>query len=1143
MGPDIQPPSSPSLRKASMKGPIAWMARNPVAANLLMLALLLGGLVMSTQVKKEVFPEFEIDVVVVSVVYPGASPEQSEDLVLSLENAVSSVNGVKRVTGSGNENVASLSLELLAETDKNKALADVKSAVDRITTFPRNAEEPVVSLIENRREVISLVFYGDVPSRVLREYAEEARTELKGVAGVSQAELVASRGPEIAVEISRATLRKHDLTHEAVAQAIRRHSGEVAGGGVKTDAGETLLRTRPKPLYGDQFRQVPIKISPSGATLTLEEIAQVDDGLEDTDASATFNGKNAVMLKVFRVAKQTPDGVAKAVQGYLETKTAGLAGTGVEVATWNDQSVMYQERLSLMMRNALLGFLLVLLVLGLFLEIRVAFWVTLGIPISFMGSLMLLPSMDVSINMISMFAFIVTLGIVVDDAIVVGESIYNHKQEGKSFSEAAIAGTKEVAMPVSFSILTTVVAFAPMLAMPGIMGKLFAVIPTIVISVLLMSWIESFFILPAHLGHESKSSRPMWHGMVVLGVIGTILGAITGSSRPDVGPAIGALAGGFALAMVPLVIKAVAAAFTWARHYVAGALDWFIQRLYRPALNSILNWRYLMVGGGIALFMVSVGSCQAGRLKFTFMPVVESDIVQSQVALPFGAPAEQTKAVQTHMVKAAQDVLVDLGEPDAALGIWSQVGYGLPNMGPVAVSPGYQGGHIASVMVNLKPLNKRDFGASDFTKRWREKVGMPPMVRTLVFKESIGPSSGKPINIKLAHANYDTLKLAARDLKTELEKFDGVTDIDEGFELGKPQVEFALTPLGEQLGLSVTEVGRQVRGHFYGAEALRQQRGLNEVKVMVRLPKAERESEADIDALMIRTPTGAEVPFVSVAVQSRSRGYTAIKRSDERRAINVTSEIDRSITTPDEVYPDLLDTEKGALPMLVARYPGLSFNFDGERREQMESMGSLLTNSVLALFLIFALIAIPFKSYVHPITVLFAVPLGVGGALYGHLMMGYDLSMISVLGIVALSGVVINDSLVLVDAANQARRNQGMNASDAIKFAATRRFRPILLTSLTTFFGLAPMIFETSMQARFLIPMAISLGFGILLALPFLLTCIPAMYLVIEDIRKLLGFDDTMRGSKMDVYEAETVADVKDDDEEDAAGEWAPAPG
>ncbi len=1091
----------PNFRPNSkMTGAIAWMAKNPVAANLLMLSFLLGGYLMGTQLQQEVFPEIELDMATITVPYPGASPSEAEEIVSAIEQAVAGLDGVKRVTGSASEGRAGVYVEIDEGEDSQEILADLKNAVDRITTLPVDAERPIVNLMQNRREVISLMFYGQVDEQVLKDLVEKAKDELKSRPNVTLVETGGTRVAEIAIEVSSQKLRELNTSLDALAQKVRLESTELPGGGIKTAAGEVLLRTKPKPRTGDEFAALPIATNTAGGRLSAADIGEVRDTFAEIDQASSFNGMPAAMVRAFRVGSETPIEVADAVKAYM-ADTRGTLPPGVNVAIWNDMSDLFKQRLALLTDNALLSFVLVLFVLGLFMEMRLAFWVTTGIPVSIFGSFVFLGGTDVSINMVSMFAFIVTLGIVVDDAIVVGENYWQKREEGMSPLRAAIEGTREVAIPVTFSVLTTVAAFMPMLFVPGTQGKIFAAIPAVVISVLLISLVESFFILPAHLGHGGKK-RPLWQHMrtwaVVFGLVGLAAGGkVLGN------PLLGLLAGALVGAAIPVVLTAFSLFMGFLRRYVTRAFEFVTYRMYQPFIGVALRYRYLTFGLTLAVALLIFAQPMSGRLRYTPFPQIELDMVSLEATLPFGSPIAASAAVRDRVVTAAQGVLAKKGDFDAvSRGIYAQIGGTSMGMGPAATSTS-NGAHVVSVQVALVPAGERTFGAFDYLREWRMAVGQLSGVDKLGFRASF--SSQKPIHIILLGDDIRQLETAATDMAEMLRDFQGVKDIDPGHQPGKPQIDFVPTRLGEAAGLTTAEIGRQVRSAFYGAEAGRQQRDSDELKIMVRLPESERRSEHDIESMMLRTPSGQEIPFRLAATVTRGNAFTAIAHQEERRAVEVKADVELSLTTADEVYRALLGPE-GRIARVLASHPGVSYELGGERREQGEANEALMLGGIFAMFAIYALIAIPFRSWLKGLAVLFAVPLAAAWAILAHIVLGYDLSMISMMGILALAGVAVNDSIVLVDSSIELQKRDRLSAFEAMRRAGARRFRPIWLTSLTTFLGLAPMIFETSVQARFLIPMAIALGFGVLFATISSLIAVPAIYLVLEDVKHLFGY-------------------------------------
>lgn len=1067
--------SVPVVETDTKRGLLAWMARNPVASNLMMIMLVVGGLFMLPTIKQEVFPEFELDLVIVNVAYPGAAPADVEEgVILSIEEAVRDVEGVKEVRATASEGVGVVTVELLMGTNQARALSDVKSAVDRIQSFPKDIERPVVSLAQNKKEVLSLVVHGDVEEKAIRKMAENVRDEILSLDEVDVVDLYGARPYEISVEVPREQLRRYNLTLDQVASRVRAASVETPGGGVKTAGGEVLVRTAARKNFGAEFAAIPILSRPDGSQILLRDLADVDDGFRDSDQEAFFNGERAIMVKVFRVGDQTPISVSRAVKEYVETKRSRLP-PGISVSTWADMSEIYEQRVDLLRRNGLMGLVLVMLVLGLFLDISLAFWVTLGIPICFIGSLLLMPAFDASINMISLFAFIVTLGMVVDDAIVVGEAVYARRSQGMPLLQAAVSGVREVAMPVVFAVSTTIMAFAPMLFVPGPAGKFFRLIPIVVICVLLISLVESLLVLPAHLSHEGGAPRRLRQ----------ILLAPLWILSPK------------ASRKVPAVVGEKQQAF-------AGMVERFIENIYQPVLRAAVRSRYITVAVSLALLISTVGLMQGGHVKFSFMPKVDGDVVVADLRMPFGTPPEETRAILSDILDKAEETIEEQGEESDSYvrGIFSQLGdRGILLGGAGPPASGITGGHVGEVAVYLSPSDDRPFESRAFSEWWRDKIGDIPGVESLKFSFNMGPTAGAPIDVELEHEDLSVLEAAANELAEKLREYPGVYAIDSGFSPGKEQLDMTLKPSALALGLTDASLAAQLRASFYGVEALRQQRGRDELRVYVRLPDGQRESEYDLESLMLRTPDGGEIPLMEAVEMERGRSYTRIKRRESRRIVNVTADVDGVTANANEVVFGL---EKEFLPGLAERYDGLKLGYGGEQKEQAQSMGALGRGFQLALVGIFGLLAIAFRSYLQPAIIMTVIPFGLVGAVLGHIVLGYGMSLISMMGVVALSGVVVNDSLILVVAVNQFRA-EGMSIFDALIAGGLRRFRPIVLTSFTTFFGLVPMIFETSVQARFLIPMAISLGFGVLVATGIMLLLVPAVYAVFEDIRAGFG--------------------------------------
>ncbi len=1018
------------------RGPIAWMTRHSVAPNLLMLALLIGGFIIALRIKQEVFPEFDLDIVTVRVPYPGASPEEVEQgIVLSIEEGIRGLVGIKEVTAVAAEGAGIITAELLESADRQKVYQEIQQEVERITTLPEEAEEAEVVLETHMREVLDVVLYGDADEWVLRELAERVRDRLLQSPDITQIDVQPNRTYEVSIEVPQENLRAYDVTLSDIAQAIRRASVEMPGGSVKTRAGEILLRMKERRDWAREFGNIPVITSPDGTELRVRDIATVKDTFEETYHIFTYNDKPAVELEVYRIGEQTPIGVSDAAHAMLDDIQAELP-PGVFLTIARDMSDIYRQRLELLLRNGLTGLTLVLIILTIFLEHRLAFWVTMGIPISFLGAFLLLPNVNVTINMVSMFAFIVALGIVVDDAIVVGENIFEYRQSGMGLLKAAIQGARDVSVPVTFSILTNVVAFSPLLFVPGFMGKIFSTIPLVVSSVFIISLVESLFVLPAHLAHIKREG-------------GTRIGQ----------------------------------RFHRFQDRLSRTIARLIETRFGPVLDAALRWRYLTTSVSIGILILVLGYVASGRLGFVMMPKVEGDEADATAVLPYGSPLARLMEVRDRLVHAVQETAEEHGGEQLLKGV-----------------RGWIRDNEIYVTAFLTDPDVRPIGSAEVARLWREKTGAIEGLQSIRFQsDRRGPGSGSSLTVELAHRDIKVLDKASQELAASLAQFANVKDIDDGYAPGKQQLDFRMLPEGRSLGLTAGEVARQLRGSFYGAEALRQQRGRNEVKVMVRLPKAQRVSEYDIESLIVRTPGGVDVPLGHVATVQRGRSYTVIERRDGRRTVSVSADVVPQRET-DQV---MAVVKERTLPDLVREYPGLSYGFEGRLEDMRESMRALKLGFVMALLMIYVLLGIPFRSYFQPMIVMVAIPFGIVGAVAGHWIMGYSLSVISMMGVIALSGVVVNDALVLIDYANR-QRLKGLSTFDAIHSAGVRRFRPILLTTLTTFGGLAPMIFETSRQARFMIPMALSLGYGILFATGITLLIVPCLYMILDDVRRAL---------------------------------------
>ena len=1018
-------------------GAIAWMAGNSVAANLLMAILLIGGLFIGASIKQEVFPEFSLDYINIRVPYPGASPEEVErGVILVVEEAVQGIEGAKEVTSTASEGGGTVSVEALKGTDIQKLYQDIDKAVTDITTLPVDAENPEISIAARQREVISFAIYGEQKDAVLKGIAETFRTRLLENPEITQVTLEDVRDPEIQIEVSQETLRTYGLTLAQVASRVRNASVDLPGGSLKTQGGELLVRMREKRYTAHDYASLPILSLEDGSHLTLGDLATVREGFAETSRYATFNGSPTVMVEVYRVGEQKPVKVAKAAKRSLEAFNRDLP-TGVEAAMVRDLSEIFQQRGELLIKNAFIGLGLVFIILALFLEIRLAFWVALGIPISFLGAFLILPASDFTINIITMFAFIVTLGIVVDDAIVVGENIYQKRQQGMALLPAAIQGARDIAKPVVFSVLTNIVAFMPIYFVPGFLGKIFKSIPIVVTMVFAVSLVESLLILPAHLGHSRGEGFGGW--------------------------------------LKPLS--------DLQRRFSQGFTR-FVAHRYGPILSFCLTHRYTSLAVGMAILGITTAWSLTGRMGMELFPRIESNYAFATLSLPYGTPAPQVNRIAKVAISAAQAVVDENGGVALSRGILTRI-----NEEEIRI-------RILLTAPDIRPIS-----TTAVTRKWRERVGTLPGVESGLFQSNRGgPGSGKGLTIELRHHDIDILEQASRELATEVAAFPNTKDIDDGSATGKTQFDLTMRREGRLFGFSAEGVARKVRNAYYGVEALRLQRGRDEVKVMVRLPAEERQTQMDLERLIIRSDDGVEAPLNEVVTLTRGRAYTTISRRNQQRITNVTANIipeaDAGLVT-EALVGD-------GLARIIRQFPGLSYSFQGKQADLKESVGSLIRGLLMALLIIYALLAIPFRSYIQPIIIMICIPFGIIGAVMGHMIMGYSLSVMSLFGIVALSGVVVNDSLVLIDSANR-KRDEGRPPIEAIQLAGVQRFRPILLTTITTFGGLAPMIFETSRQARFLIPMALSLGFGILFATVITLLLVPCLYMILEDIKELVG--------------------------------------
>ena len=1038
-----------------MNRAIDWFARHGVAANLLMMLILIGGIVAGSLVVQENFPEFSLDAVEVRVRYPGASPEDVEDdIIRRVEDRIEGVEGLDRLLGTAADNIGVVTAELKRGTDLSRARTDIKSEVDRITAFPEEAEEPIVTEVTNREQVLQVAFHGEGSLRTLKNAAQRAEDQLTIDPQVSYATVDGVPDEEISVEVSREALRAHDLTLRQVSRLVREGSLDLPGDSIETEDGDITIRTEGQNYTKSDFKDIILLSRSDGTNVRLGDVATVVDGFDQTsDLRTRFNGDPAVLLNVFRTGDEQALDVEAAVKSYLDEELRPSLPQRIETTIWRNSADDLRTRLDIMIDNGIVGLVLVLVVLVLFLAPRKAFWSATGILLSFVGALILMQQLGVSINMLSVFGFIIAMGIAVDDAIVVVENVYAEQERTGEPLTAAVAGTQRVATPVVFAVLTTIAAFMPLLFVGGTIGKFLGDIPAVVIFVLLVSLVEVLFILPAHLSHSTETESPS-----------TAVGRRLDRVR-------------------------------------SGVHDRLVAFVHGP-LTTLLKFatrRYgVTIIGGLALLIVTFSLVANGYVKNEFFPSVPGNVVTAQLEMPPGTNADRTARVAKRLRAQGLGVLRDLeAQSDERL---LETTYTTVSRQPVASGGRTQAGftaprpNVAEVSIEMVDAEMRSVPSPVLEEQWRDTVGMPAGVQSLAFTSTAGGPGGDPVSVQLFAPTIDEMTRAADVVQDTLQRYAGVQDVTVDWE-EKRELSLEMKPAARSLGLTLSDVAQQVRAAFFGVESYRLQRGQDEVRVYVRLPGDQRNAVKDLHEYRIRAPGGAEVPLEEVATVSQGYSPTQIDRQDGRRVVTVTADVNPAITTGGETTARL---EQAALPGLQAKLPGLSYAFGGQQREQRKAQGSLQIGFLLALFAIYGLLALPFKSYVQPLVIMSTIPFAWTGALLGHFFLGYNLILPSIFGIIGLSGVIINNALVMLDFANE-ERDEGASWRAALVRAGQVRFRPILLTSLTTFFGLVPFILERSVEAQFLVPMAISLGGGILVGTAVLMLIVPALAMLQHD--------------------------------------------
>ena len=1056
-----------------MRTPITWFIKNPVAANLMMIIFLVGGFLSYNSLNQEEFPDMDFGMIQVSVAYLGATPAESESAVcLRIEEALEGTENIDEFTTTAREGGCDSTLTVASGADLNRVLNDIKGKVDAISTFPTETEKPIVRAFSSSGNVMTMALSSDADDQSLKVVAETIRNDLLDLSEISSVNIEYIRPFEISIEVSEFTLRQYGLTLGEISRAIDQASLDLPGGTIRTDSGEILLRTKGQVYSGDEYENIVVKSYPDGTQLRLGEIAEVRDGFEEGYLDARHNGVNAAIIDVLRIGKEDIVTSAQQVRAFMASTEFDLPN-GMKLDVITDSSISTQTRIATVAGNAYTGLLLVLVILALFLRFKVAIWVAAGIPIAIFGALIIFPSAGLTISSLTVMGFILVLGIVVDDAIVVGERIHAFERKGYDKESAAIEGTLEVSVPVIFGVLTTVAAFLPLLLQSGQFGAFSNVIGGVVVFCLIASLIESQLILPGHIAHR-KTEGYFLEGTLIVNAWQTF------------------------------------------QQKIAGGMEYFADHGYRRSLRIVLKYRYAAWAAATGVVIIVIALLLSGRVIFQFMPSVEGDTVWGTVKMPVGVPGyiteEAIDSIEAAAIELAAEleleltVLKERGTAPAATeravdSILTIVGGTAPRGGPGGGGRNSGSSEVAEVVLYLAPFYDRgEMSSAEIRDRWREKVGTIPDALELSFV-SDAFSAGEAINYRLEGRDDDNLKIASTQLREELMRYPGVFDISDSFRAGKQEVQIQILERGKTLGLTLNDIATQVRQAFYGAESQRIQRGSDDIRVMVRYPEPERQSLGNLENLLIRTPSGAEVPFLSIATFSLGSSYSSINRRDGRRVITVRGDVDRTIVKPEEIQREII----GKYRTQWARDLDVELVLGGEAERGMESLEELYTTFPIAMMVIFALLAIPLKSYAQPLIIMSVIPFGAIGAIFGHFIMGADLVFFSILGIIALSGVVVNASLVLVISINRLR-DEGVGMVDAVSEAGMMRFRPIVLTSITTFVGLVPLMATANPATFFIIPMAISLSFGVLFATAITLFLVPSLYVILHDFT---GHTDT----------------------------------
>lgn len=1046
---------------------IAWFARNGIAANLLMLAVMVAGIwtLWMDKIPIEVFQDVPSRFISINVPYPASSPEETEEtIVVKIEEAIQQVGGIKHVNSTAGSSGGNVIIEVEEGQDPRTILEDVKIRLDAIPSFPALAEKPIIQLDDSFHSVITVILSADMAERDLKRLGEQTRDELAALPGISHAELAGVRAEEIAIEITEESLRKHNLNLEIISRAIQENAVDLPAGVVQTEAGDVSIRTRGRAYTGADFAQVPVLTKPDGSKLLLGEVAKILDGFTENPLIVKLNGRPCIMITVMREGMQNAITIGDRVKEYINSTNKRLP-EGVQLDYWNDRSKIVKGRIDLLRQNATSSLILVFICVGLFLRLEAVIWIAVGMVMSFLGAFALMPYMNITINLSSLMGFILVLGIVVDDAIVISEHCDDLRREGMSPLEAAITGTRRMAVPITFGVLTTVVAFLPMAMDSSDWGSMFKPIAIVFITVMMIALLETKLILPSHLAHP------------FLGRVGDLLAPI---------------------------------------HRTSGrSLQWVIDTLYRPSIRFCTQHCYTMLALMFGSLLILGGLYAGGHIQTAFFPRVPSERIECRLSMLDGTPHEITDA----QVERIYDIALELQRKYSDANGNSVIKHIVSSTGTTMSSGrgmrNSTGTHIGGVIMETFGPEERtlDVNTVAISNEWRELIGPIVGAEEITFRAEI-MRGGDPIDIQLTGTDPKELLAVSEQIKAQLAKYPALFDINDSLDAGRNEIQLRLKPEARQFGVTVNDLARQVRQSFYGDEVQRIQRGRNEVKVMLKLAKDQRKNLATLDTMRVRTTTGLEIPLGRVAEATVTKSFTSIKRVDGRRALNITADLDKGSTDIDAFRLELA----GYLDNLLASHGHIKWSFEGEARQQKESSSQMLISLLIILGAMYALMAIPFRSYTQPLIVLLVLPFGIVGAVLGHLFHGLPVSIMSMFGILGVCGVVVNDTLVLVDEINTLKAD-GMPLRDAVQQGGRNRFRAIFLTQITTFFGLVPLIFSgtwlanlfpfffstgaQSTHAQFLTPVSVAMGYGSLFATLITLFLVPLMYIALDDLKSL----------------------------------------